>query len=204
MAWIPIAAAAIGAAGSLFGNKNQGQYTQTPQSQNGYSSSINTMVPNAAAYPLYGYAAGNAYKLATTPRPYYPGQTYVSPSDLTQEGVNTGAEAIPMYKSAADMYDQAISHQVDAAQTGTNNYNFLSNAADIPNNQYVQGMLNQNSQAATDWLQQKALPSIQQGAISVNGLGNDRLGIAQGTAIGQAQKNLLSQNAATQLSAYGQ
>jgi hypothetical protein len=141
------------------------------------------MTPNAAAMPMYGWLAGMGQNLMQQPAPYFPGQTYVGPSGLTQ---------------------QAVEQQKNMMGQAGQNYGFLSSAADVANNPYVQGMMQANERSATDWLQNKALPGIQSGALGVNALGSDRMGLAQGTAAAEAQKNLLNQNAQTQMQAYGQ
>jgi hypothetical protein len=159
------------------GSKGQQQQIQLPQSNVSFSS----LTPNPAAMPGYGWLAGNMQNLMQQPMPYFPGQTYVSPSGLTQ---------------------QAVDQQKAMMGQAAGNYGFLSNAANVANNPYVQGMMQANERSATDWMQNKALPSIQSGALGVNALGSDRMGLAQGTAAAEAQKNLLNQNAQTQMQAY--
>jgi hypothetical protein len=88
--------------------------------------------------------------------------------------------------------------------TAGQNYNFLSGAADVANNPYVQGQIQANERSVMDTLQNKALPMLQQNAVGVNALGSDRLGLAQGKAIGDASQALSNQNASTMLQAYGQ
>jgi hypothetical protein len=151
------------------------------QSQSGWT-------PNSAASPGYGFIGGNTTQLMQEPVPYFPGQTYVGPSSLTQQGV-----------AAQQMGAQAM---IPTLQQAAQNYGSLSNAADISNNKNVQDMMAANNTAATDWLNQTALPTINSGAQSVNAMGSDRQGLMQGQAAGEAQKNLLSQNAATQMDAY--
>ncbi len=157
---------------------------------NSTSQSQSTLVPNQAAQPMYGWMAGLGQQLMQTPIQYFPGQGYVSPSAATQQGVGQmmqGAQAMQPY----------------LGQQGQN-YNFLSNAADIPNNPYVQGMMNQNAQNVNRQLSESWLPAINRGAQQVNALGSDRQGIAQGLASGRAADALSAANAQTQLTAYGQ
>ena len=177
-----------------------------------------TWAPNAAVSPLYGGILQNLQNLAYTPVPYFQGQAYVGPSQLTQQSVEAMQAASPYYQGAASMmsgaspyYQQSAESLAGSAgamnalnQTAGGNYNFLSNAADVANNPHVQAMLKQNEQSATDWLQKQALPSLQNAGVQANALGSGRLGLAQGTAAAEAQKNLLAQNAQTQMSAYQQ
>lgn len=180
MPWIAAGATVLGGALGGKGSKSSGGQTMSlPQSNVSYSQ----LTPNAAALPLYGWMAGNANQLMQTPTPYFPGQTYVGPSGLTQQGV----------EQQKNLLGQAVG-----------NYGFLSNAADVAKNPYVQSMMQQNAQQSSDWLNKQALPQLQQGAQAVNALGSDRLGLAQGTAAAEAQKNLLAQNAQTQMQAYSQ
>jgi hypothetical protein len=152
------------------------------------SAQNSTWQPNAAALPGYGFLAGNMQNLMQQPVPFFPGQTYIGPSALTQQSVAAGQQGVQQMQP---MLGQA-----------TQNYGFLSNAADVANNPYVQAMMKQNQQSASDWLNNSAMPQLQSGAIGVNSLGSDRLGLAQGKAVGEAQKNLLAQNAQTQMAAY--
>jgi hypothetical protein len=114
---------------------------------------------------------------------------------------NQGA---PVYQQAAGMAQNAAGAMQGLNQTAGQNYGFLSNAADVANNPYVQSMLQANERSATDWLKNTALPQIQGSAQSVNALGSDRMGLAQGQAAGQAHQNLLNQNAQTMMGAYQQ
>ena len=177
MPWITAGATVAGGLLGSKGSKGQQQTIQAPQANTSFSQ----LTPNAAAMPLYGFLGGNAQQLMQTPIPYFPGQTYISPSQLTQQGLQQQKNMLGM-----------------AGQ----NYDFLSQSADVANNPYVQAMMKQNAQASSDWLNNQALPSLQSGSIGVNALGSDRLGLAQGKAAADAQKNLLAQNAQTQMGAY--
>jgi hypothetical protein len=154
------------------------------------SQSQASWIPNSAFAPGYGFLGGNLQNLMQQPIPYYPMQTYVGPSGLTQQGVagiQQGAEAM-----------QPILGQAGA------NYGQLSNVADVANNPWVQGQIQANERSVLDTLQNKALPMLQQNAVGVNAMGSDRLGLAQGQAMGEASKALSNQNASTMLNAYGQ
>ena len=158
------------------GAKNQQQQLQLPRSNVSFSQ----LTPNAAALPGYGWLAGNMQQLMQQPTPFFPGQTYVGPSALTQQGV----------EQQKNMLGQAGA-----------NYGFLSNAADVANNPYVQAQMQQNAQSANDMLS-RGIAGINQGAQAVNAMGSGRQGLMQGQAAAEAQKNLLAQNAQTQLAAY--
>lgn len=248
-----MAAATLGSAalGAYSSSKSGGQYQPTQQAQSG--SSISQLVPNDAAMPLYGYAAGNAQQLLQTNRPYYPGQTYVSPSEATQNGINMGLASQNWYNSAAQAYGGAPAYFNQAAQMApqqagyyqqaagyapqiaeqfgaagdmyarqaqglmgavgdqrqqlgliNQNYGFLSNAADVANNPYLQAQLRQNADIAGTTLREQFLPAIQSGAQSVNALGSDRQGLAQGVAVGKAADSMNQANTQAMLAAYGQ
>jgi hypothetical protein len=158
------------------GSKDQQQQVSLPSS----NASFSQLTPNAAALPMYGWMAGLGQNMMQQPVPFFPGQTYVGPSGLTQQGVD----------AQKGMLGQAAG-----------NYGFLSGAADVANNPYVQNMMAQNAQGAQDMLGQ-ALARQQQQSIGVNNLGSSRQGLMQGTLAAEAQKNLLAQNAATQMGAY--
>ena len=180
MPWITAGATLAGGLLGGKGSKSSGSPQMAmPQSNVSYSS----MTPNAAAMPMYGWLAGMGQNLMQQPAPYFPGQTYVGPSGLTQ---------------------QAVEQQKAMMGQAGQNYGFLSSAADVANNPYVQGMMQANERSATDWLKNTALPQIQSGSIGVNALGSDRMGLAQGKAAADAQQNLLNQNAQTQMQAYQQ
>jgi hypothetical protein len=180
MAWVAPAIQAGGAVlGGLMGgkgSKNQQQTIQAPSSNVSFSQ----LTPNSAALPMYGWLAGLGQNMMQQPTPFFPGQTYVGPSDLTK---------------------QAVEQQKAMMGQAGQNYGFLSSAADVANNPYVQNMMAQNAQGAQDMLGQ-ALAGQQQQSIGVNNLGSSRQGLMQGTLAAQAQKNLLAQNAQTQMGAY--
>lgn len=142
------------------------------------------------AVPYYNMAATRARQAD----PYY------------REAAKLGGQAIPFFQDAAGMYRDASGLQEKAAQeyqnaipmlkdiqgTAMGNYNFLSNAADVANNPYVQDMLKLNSENVNQALTESWLPALGKGAMQVNAMGNDRLGIAQGLT-GQRAGQELSQ-----------
>lgn len=189
MPWI---GPAIGAGGSvvggLLGGKGGGgsQTSTTTQDTANYSQ----LTPNKAALPLYGWYAQNAQRLMGQPIPYFPGQGYVGPSGQTQQGVGQlaqGADAMLPF----------------LGQMGKN-YDFLSGAADVANNPYVQRMLGANAQQVGQQLSEQWLPAINRGAQAVNAMGSDRQGIAQGQGVERAAQALANANSQTMLNAYGQ
>lgn len=212
-----IASSAVGAGIGLLGNSGS--------QPNNQSTSYSQLNPHSSTLPAYGYYNQLGYNNLSTPVPYYPGQGYVGPSQLTQEGItglqgaagalqqnaqgaggvaNMYQQGVPAYQQAAGLAQGAAGAMQGLNQTAGQNYGFLSNAADVANNPYVQGMLQSNERSATDWLKNSAMPQIQGSALSVNALGSDRMGLAQGQAAGQAHENLLNQNAQTMMGAYQQ
>lgn len=158
--------------------------TYTSQSGGGTSSQTQTFAPWARARPAYGRMADRTNALATQ------GPQYVGPSGYTQQAWNSGAQGA-----------QGMANLLPTAQ---GNYNFLSNAADVANNPYVQGMLQTNNQQAMDALTRQMLPALQSGAVGVNNLGSSRLALAQGQAIGDTQRSLQQANNQLMMGAYGQ
>jgi hypothetical protein len=161
--------------------------------------------------PMYGFLAGNTQNLMQQPQPFFPGQTYVGPSDPTQQGVNMAMGGMPYYQQGAGLYGQASGTGLGAAGnmggvlgTAGGNYGFLSNAADVANNPYVQGQLAANRQQVGQALREEWLPSINSGAQSVSSLGSTRHGVAQAQAAERAAQQLANTNASTMLNAYGQ
>jgi hypothetical protein len=220
--WVPLAASAIGAVGSAIASKNSAG--NTPTSETATNMTTRT-TPYPAAQPALGFLAGNAMNLAQQPVPYFPGQTYVSPSALTQQGVQLGQGALPYYARGAEMaagaspYYRAGGGQAAAGsqaavgaipgqqginRTALGNYNYLSGAADVQNNPYVQGMLDVNRERVTRNLTEDVLPALRGGAIQVNALGSGRLGLAEGQAARGASEALSQANRQTMLDAYSQ
>lgn len=152
-----------------------------------------TWAPHQAAQPGYGFMAGNLQQLMQQPVPYFPGQTYVSPSAATQQGINTAMTAAGPGGSMNQVLGQA-----------GQNYGFLSNAADVANNPHVQAMNRQTTQDLNQNLTENLLPQVNQGALGVNALGSARHGMAQGQAIGQTQDAIQRGMTNTNMGAYGQ
>jgi hypothetical protein len=161
--------------------------------------------------PIYGFLAGNTQNLMQNPAPFFPGQTYVSPSGATQQAVNMGMNGMPYYYGGSDwlgasagLAPGAIAGQQGLLGTSGGNYDFLSGAADVANNPYVQDMLAANAQQVNQQLTENWLPAVNQGAASVNALGSSRQGIAQAQAVERAAQQLANANSSTMLNAYGQ
>lgn len=176
-----------------------------------------TLTPNAAMNPLLGYGAALGQSLMDKPVGYFPGQGYVGPSDLTQQGVDLAAQAGNAMAGTAGGWNQAGNMMQGAAmsgygaipgmqnvnQTALNNYGALSNAADVANNPWVQNQLAANTRTAMGALGQ-AMPMVNRGAQSVNAMGSSRHGLMQGKAIGDTMGALANTNASTMLNAYNQ
>jgi hypothetical protein len=197
---------------------NKGSSPTQATTQQGQSQTASQFNPHQAAMPLYGMIGGMAQNLGQTPTPYFPGQTYVGPSGMTQQGVaglnnlspwfqggaNMLGQGGNMMEGAAGSYNQASGQMQPTLDTSQSNYNFLSGAADVANNPYVQGQLQANANQVNRNLNEQMLPQLQKGAQSVNAMGNNRLGLAQGQAIEGASRQLADVNASTMLNAYGQ
>lgn len=144
---------------------------------------------NPNAEPMFGWATGLAENMMQTPTPYFPGQGYVAPSVPTQQ--------------STDMLMNAAGQMEPMSQGLQQNYMGLSNAADVANNPYVQGMLGANADQINQQLMEKWLPAVQQGALGVNALGSGRQGLAQANAIQGAARELANANAGVLNNAYG-
>lgn len=133
-------------------------------------------------YSMTGQALGNRL-------PYYPNQTYANFTPLQEAGMFGNLDYAQNYYSPATMgYQQSLADYMDAP-------------LNIAKDPAVQSMMAANQQNATDWLTQKALPSITTGSVAAGQLGGSRQGIAQGQAIGDAAKALTQANAQTMLGA---
>ncbi len=152
-------------------------------------SSLNTFRPWEGAAPGYGFLGGQI-PFQMRPTPFFPGQTYVGPSDATQQGAQGMMDAAKGMRPLLD--------------TMQSNYGFLSNAADVANNPYVQSMNKTMQQQVNQNLNRNLLPQIQSGAQSVNALGSDRMGLAQGQALADTSQALANQVSQNNLTAYGQ
>ena len=283
MPWITAGATLLGGIIGRSGSGGQQQQQQMP------SVNYSQFTPTGEAMPMYGWMAGLGQNVMGSPIPYFPGQTYVGPSELTQAGVDASGAAgdmlsqagqmaygglpnvmqggqmlannvgqanmaaglfnqgLPYYGQAAGYLGQANPYYQNAAsltgggindylaaqskmqmaggmaeqganwlagkaqggyfdpyiQTAQNNYNFLSNAADVANNPYVQSMIQQNQLAAQDTLSGQ-LNQLQGQSVGVGNLGSSRLGLGQGQAVGDVNKAMQATNANMQLNAYQQ
>jgi hypothetical protein len=124
---------------------------------------------------MYGYVGGTGQQMGQTPTPYFPGMGYVPPSALTQLGVQ-GMQDVGM-----------LSH---------GNYGFLSKAADVANNPYVQDMLRVNREE----VEQNLMPTAVGHAGGLGMLGSS----ADALMRGRVAEGLSRTNAQTLLGAYGQ
>lgn len=161
-----------------------------------------------AAEPMF-YDAGNAYAQAAG---MAPGVANAYNQAMGQgQGVNAAyGQAAGMAPSVANAYGNsgnlalgAIGNQRGINSASLGNYNFLSNAADVANNPYVQDQLAANKSEVMEGLMREAIPQINAGAASVNNLGSSRQGLLQGQAVGDAAEALARVNASTMLDAYG-
>ena len=110
----------------------------------------------------------------------------------------------PQYVKPSAETEAALASMKGLGQTAIKNYDFLSTAADVANNPYVQGMQKSNEQQVNQNLQRNLLPGLQNAGVGGGGLGSSRLGLAQGQAVGDTSKNLANTNAQMMLGAYGQ
>ena len=234
--WVPLAAAAVSAAGSMAAAKSSKSNTPTQQTT---SSGTVRGTPHPGVEPALSFLSGNAMNLAQRPVPYFPGQSYVSPSGLTQSGIGMGREALPHYRTGANLtaaaspyyqrgakltaaaspYYEAAARQAALGEKNAlmaipgqhainreamDNYRFLSNAADIAQNPYVQGMLDVNQERLSRNFTEDILPALRGSALQVNALGSGRLGLAQGRAAGDVSQAIADANRQTMLQAYSQ
>ena len=117
---------------------------------------------------------------------------WVGPSDQTMQGLQALYGAIPGMNQVGN--------------TAMDNYGFLSKAADVANNPYVQGMVGANQQSVNKQLTEQWLPAITGSAVGTGSgaLGSSRAGLAQGNAVGNAAQQLGQANAGLLNTAYGQ
>jgi hypothetical protein len=202
MAWAAIGASVAGAGASYLLNRGSGSSsptnTTTSQTSSPQSNS-STWSPNPSVSSIYDWLARQAQSLGGAQQPYYPGQTYVSPSSLTQQGVSGMQQAAGMAPGIAQMQQRGLG-------VANQNYGMLSNAADVANNPYVQGMLGVNNYNTNQQLKNEWLPALTQGAIASGsgGMGSSRAGLAQAQAIGNASQQLSNANANLLYNSYGQ
>jgi hypothetical protein len=117
-----------------------------------------------------------------------------------------GMGSLPYYGQAAN---QALAAQ-PMMQAGLGmagrNYGFLSGAADVGNNPYVQQMMQANAGILNEQLQEQWLPALESGfsRTGAGAVGSSRHGLAQSEAIQNTAKELGRSNAGLLLGAYGQ
>jgi hypothetical protein len=108
------------------------------------------------------------------------------------------------YGQSASAARGAMGNQYGLNKASMGNYNFLSGAANVGQNPYVQGMLRANERSVMDGLVNQAIPQINAGAQAVNQMGGSRQGMLQGQAVGDAAEALSNTNASMLLNSYGQ
>ena len=197
-------AAAGAAAGGVLGAGGR----DSRESLEGINQTVNrgqsSFTPAGAAAPLYGNVAGIGQQLGGTPTPYFPGMGYVGPSGPTQQGINLGMGALPYYGQAAQTSAAAAPLMGGLLGQGLGNYNFLSNAADVGQNPYVQDMMSQNARLLNRNFTEGLMPQIRGSSVGVNALGSSRQGIAEGLAARGTQEAISDANERLLLGAYGQ
>ena len=176
----------------------------------GTSRNESTLTPNAAAMPWLGYMGAQGNALMDQPMGYFPGQTYVGPSNPTQAGVNSVMGGADTMNTAGNMMQGAAMSGVGAlpGMDWVNNsamgaYGSMLNAPDVANNPYAQGMMKANAANAQNMLGQ-GLAQQQQQSIGVNNLGSSRQGLMQGTLASNTARDLANTNAQMMGQMYGQ
>ena len=161
---------------------------QTPQYGSNYQQGTTTtsqqFTPWAQAQPTYDAMANQMNAQAAR------GPQYVGQSVQTQQGWNAAQAAIPGMRGAAN--------------TALGNYGFLSRAADVANNPYVQGMMGNNRAAAQRSLTEDFLPALGNQSQAAGGMGGSRQGVAQGMATDRAMRSMLEANNSLAMGAYSQ
>lgn len=164
--------------------KKQQAPAPAPAPVYGSSQQSQSFTPWDKAMPGYNAIASQMAKMAAL------GPQYVRPDAMTLEGLGALQRAVPGMEQAN--------------QAALGNYQFLSNAADVANNPYVQEMMGANQQQVNQNLQRNLLPGIQNAAGAAGAMGGSRMGLAQGQALGDTSRNLANTNAQMMLGAYGQ
>lgn len=134
--------------------------------------------------------ASNLYENTDGPQ-MYPGQTYVSPSDLTLE-------------SRGAIEDYARNGMNTDINSIRGSYGTLLGAADVNNNPYLYAAAQGAIRPVFEQLTEQALPSIRSGAINTGQYGGSRQALAEGTAIGKATQAALDTTAGMYSDAYNQ
>lgn len=214
----PLALAGIGAlAGGVLGGLSGGGDKNQKSSQQGSSSTSSTWSPWGEVAPLYSQfaqEAGNLFNQGV--QPFYGGQLFAGPSGATQQGWQLGMGSLPMYQGAASAaqggapwFKQAAEKALQATdamrginRTAGGNYNFLSNAANVANNPYVQGMNQMMARRMNENLAENILPQLGYQGAGVGQFGNERMGALQGRAIGDTQQAIADAQAQINAQAY--
>lgn len=157
------------------GKKNRQVYQPAPAPSYGAQESTQSFTPWGQAQPGYDAIAAQMAAMAGQ------GPQYVKPS----------AETLA-----------ALSSMGGLGQTAMQNYKFLSSAADVANNPYVQNMAKSNEQQVNQNLQRNLMPGLQNAGVGGGGLGSSRLGLAQGQALGDTSRSLANANSQMMLGAY--
>lgn len=156
----------------------------------GSSTTVQKADPWGGVQPFLSSLYSKTNDLGDSILPFYPSQTYADMDQLQTQG----------QQGMLDWSQGPLSEGIGGYQGTLQGY--MNAPLNITNDPAVQAMLASNQQSATDWLTQKALPSITTGSVAAGQLGGSRQGIAQGQAIGDATKALTSANAQTLMGAY--
>lgn len=205
----PYIASAIGGIAGAMGSRGKKSSVRTNQSLNQAQTTNRYVTP---ANPIHGvyynlgpqilHSLGNAMQ-PWTGSAEYPGG-YVGPTSATRNAWEQGNQTIPYYNQAAGLASDAVPGMQGILGTAGGNYGFLSNAADVANNPYVQAQLTANASNVKQLLLEQILPAIQGQAVGGSAVGSSRHGIAQAQGIERAAEQLSRANAFTMLNAYGQ
>jgi len=111
-------------------------------------------------------------------------------------------QAANLYGQSSNAYGMGAGSQLGLLGGANRNYNFLSNAADVANNPYVQGQADAMTRRLNQNFRENLLPQINSGAQQVNALGSSRQGIAQAQGAERTQEQLSQGLASLYGSAY--
>jgi hypothetical protein len=173
-----IAAAGIGAAGSILGGNNDSEVTQTSEPWGPAQSYLKNILSEGER--LYNKGAQD-----------YPGPTF-APMNPWQLG---GLEQQYNYSQGL------MPNQVGMAQGA---WGSALNAPDVVNNPYVMNQVMANTGLLNRNLSENLLPMIQDNATQAGQSGSSRQGVAEGIALRGTQEAAARQAAATMNQAYGQ
>lgn len=159
----------------------------------GTETTTQTSEPWEGYQPYIKDIASQAQNLYETYTPqYYPGQTVAGFAPLQTQGF--GIQEAFAQGGGANLQNQAL---------GAAGYGLGSSILDVAQNPYVTGMADAAIRRAYDPLA-KQLAGIRGGAVRSGGYGGSRQGIAEGTAIGAANRNALDAAANIYGQAYDQ